>query len=198
MLCIELAVENVNDLNEKVATIVAENDIPYSVAFAVDNNDDAMVLEITDKSIVFNASIQKAHEISNLSIFQSGDEYSDYVSETAVAKLAEALKAIQTPVQLIKGNIQLIADVTDITTKKRASKIIRGAYHRQTKYLGGVKAGVGYFNEDVTINGETVEVFALVEKNKEGNLEVVLKPFDVKTLLNVDFDVLSAVKAQLA
>lgn len=198
MFYIEEASANIEALNEKVAEIVASAEIPYGFKFAVDTETDAMVLSINDSEVVFNANIARAHDISNLGIFKSGDEYDNIVCQATTEKIITALKAAQTPVQLIKANVPLIKDVTGVSTKKRASKLIRGSYHRQAKYLNGVKSGVGYYDETVNIEGEDVDVFALVAKAEDGEISLVLSPFDVKTLYNVNFDVVAAVKEQLA
>lgn len=198
MFYIEEAIANVDALNEKVVEILAANEIPFGFKFAVDADTDAVVLSINNDEVVFNASIVKAHDIADLGIFKSGDEYNDLICAEATDKLVASLKAVQTTTQLIKSNVALIKEVTGVSTKKRASKLIRGSYHRQAKYLGNVKAGIGYFEETVKINGEDTDVFALVSKAEDGALEVVLSPFDTKTLYNVDFDVIKAVKAQMA
>ena len=198
MFYIEEAIANVEALNEKVAAIIEENEIPYTFKFAVNADTDAIVLSVDNDVVVFNANIAKAHDIARLGIFSSGDEYNNLICKEATDKLVASLKAIPTTVQLIKGNVALIKEVTGVSTKKRASKLIRGSYHRQAKYLGTVKAGVGYFEETVKINGEDTEVFALVSKAEDGTLAVVLNPFDIKTLYNVEFDVIEAVKAQMA
>lgn len=195
---IEVAQENAEDLNEKIAEICAANEIPFTFSFAVVPDSDAIVLAVDNNSVQFNAKVASAHEIANLGIFQSGDSYYELVCKESTEKLINDLKAVQTTPQLIKSNIELIKDVTGVSTKKRASKLIRGSYHRQAKFLGGVKAGIGYFDETVKIGKEEVEVFALVEKAENGDLSVVLNPFDVKTLLNVDFDVIKEVKKALA
>lgn len=198
MFYIEQAMENVTELNAKVAEIIAENEIGYGFEFAVDTDTDAMVLAIDNNKVVFNASVSRAHAISTLGIFQGGDEYSNLVCKEATENLVAALKSVQTPVQLIKANVGLIKEVTGVSTKKRASKLIRGSYHRQAKFLNGVKEGVGYFEETVKINGEDVEVFALVQKAEDGTLSVVLNPFNMKDLFNVEYDVLADVKKALA
>lgn len=198
MYYIEQALENVKALNAKVAEVLETAGVDYSFKFDVDTETDAMVLSINDHEVVFNANIARAHDISNIGIFKDGDEYNDIVREASTEKLVTALKAVQTPVQLIKGNVALIKDVTGVSTKKRASKLIRDSYHRKAKYLGSTKAGVGYFDETVSINGEDVDVFAIVSKDENGEFAVVLSPFDVKTLYNVDFDVIAAVKEQIA
>lgn len=198
MFYIDEATQNVEALNAKIASIIEENEIPYSFSFAVDANSTAIVLSVNDNEVVFNASVPRAHDIASLPIFKSGDEYNDLICKEATDNLVEALKSIQTPVQLIKGGVDIIKEVTGVSTKKRASKLIRDSYHRQAKFLGKVKTGVGYYNETVNINGEDVEVFALVSKAEDGTIALVLSPFDVKTLSKVDYDVVEAVKAQLA
>lgn len=198
MFHINEATQNIEALNAKIAGIVEENEIPYTFSFAVDADSTAMVLSINDNEVVFNASIARAQDVASLAIFRGGDEYSDLICKEATDNLVAALKAVQTPVQLIKGNVALIKDVTGVATKKRASKLIRDSYHRQAKFLGKVKTGVGYYNETVNINGEDTDVFALVSKAEDGTIAVVLSPFDVKTLSKVDYDVVEAVKAQLA
>lgn len=189
----ELAVENVTALNERLAEICAAENIPHNFSFAV-VDDDAVVVSITDDMVVFNVSLNQAMCISELGIFQSGDEYRDLICSEAVAKLVASVKACQTTVQLIKGNVDIIKLVTGVSTKKRASKLIRGSYHRKAENLDKVKAGVGYYEADVKIDGADVKVFALVEKAEDGTLSVVLKPFDVATNFTVDYDVLAALK----
>ena len=61
------------------------------------------------------------------------------LSVQKLQKLVASLKAVQTPVQLIKGNVALIKEVTGVSTKKRASKLIRGSYHRRAKFLTVLK-----------------------------------------------------------
>lgn len=198
MFHIDEAMQNIEALNAKIAGIIEENEIPYSFSFVVDANSSATVLSVNDNEVVFNASITRAQDIASLAIFRDGSEYNNLIRQEATDNLVAALKSIQTPVQLIKGNVALIKEVTGVSTKKRASKLIRDSYHRQAKFLGKVKTGVGYFDETVKINGEDVEVFALVSKAEDGTIALVLSPFDVKTLYKVDYDVVEAVKAQLA
>lgn len=198
MFYIEVAMENVSELNSKLSEIITKNGIPYTFEFVVDASSDAMVLEVDNNKVVFNADIMKAQDISKCRILNEGDdEYAKLVHDKYIENLVVSLKAIQTPVQLIKGNIPLIKEVTGVSTKKRASKLIRESYHRQAKYLDNVKTGIGYYNEDVEIEGNKIEVFALVGKAEDGTLNVVLNPFNVKDLSTVNFDVIEAVKAQV-
>ena len=189
---IEVANENIEALNAKVEGICKDNEIPYTFAFALEPDNSAMVLSISDEKIVFNASNSAALDIPKMPLFAGGDEYYDLIGKEAEKSLIDSLKVTQTTTQLIKAKISVIDTITDVATKKRAVKLIRQAYHRQAKNLDSVKAGIGYFNEEVTIAGNPVEIFALVEKAEDGSKKVILKPFDVKTNLVVDYDVIAA------
>lgn len=189
----ELACENVDALNARLAEICEAEGIANNFKFAV-VDDDCVVVSITDDMVVFNADRNQAMSISDLGIFQSGDEYRDLICSEAVAKLVASVKACQTTVQLIKGNIDIVKMVTNSSTKKRASKLIRDSYHRKAENLDKVKAGVGYYEAEVKIDGEDAKIFSLVEKAEDGTLSVVLKPFNVATNFTVDYDVLAALK----
>ncbi len=195
MYYLDCAKENVDELNAKLEEICAENDIPYTFGFDVVADSDSFVLDITDDHVTFIADVSAAHDISTLGLFRGGDEYEDLVYNKTVTQLVDSLKALQTTAQLVKGNLKLVKTVSGVSTKKRANKLIRGSYHRQAKFLSKVKTGVGYFDETVTIDGNNVEVFALVNKAEDGTLSVVLSPFDVKTQFRVDYDVLAALEA---
>lgn len=190
----EVAKDNVAELNEKLDAIVEANNIPYTFRFAI-SDVKGMLVSIDDTGVVFNASVNEALGIASFGLMLSGDNYSDMVAKEAEEKVIDVLKTCQTPVQLVKSNFKLIKELTGISTKKHASKIIRGVYHRNAMYLSGVKTGVAYYNEVVKINGEDTEVFALVEKTEDGDIKCILAPFDESTLFNVDYDVVAAVKA---
>lgn len=193
MYYVEVANENIKELNDKIAGIIEENEIPYTVKFVVSDTATSIVSSITDTSLVLNASVTEAHKIAEQGLFYSGNEYNDMVAEKAAAQLADDLKAVQTPVQFLKSNSSLIKTVTGVSTKKRANKLIREVCHRKAENLDGVKQGIGYYTGDIDINGETVTVFALVEKAEDGTKSVILSPFDIKTLEKVDVDVLALI-----
>ena len=190
MFYLDMAHKNVTALNDKIAGIVEENEIPYSVVFVVSDTAKTIVSSITDNCLVLNASISEAHNIASLGLFYEGSEYNDMVAAEAAKKLADELKAVQTPVQFLKSNNDLIKKLTGVSTKKRANKLIREIHHRKVENLDAVKQGIGYFNAEVEVAGEQVEIFALVEKAEDGTKTVILSPFNVKTLEKVDYNVL--------
>ncbi len=189
----EMALENINALNARVAQICTEADIPQRIWFTL-SEDTNVINRINDKEIVFNADRNKALDIQSNSIFLAGDSYKDIICKEATDKLVSLLKTCETTPQILKGNIDLIKEVTGLVTKKRASKLIRETYHRNINALLKLRDGVGYYEEIVPIDGVDTKIFALIQKDAEsGEYNVVLKPFDEVSLFTVDFDVLNAI-----
>lgn len=187
---LEQANENIDILNYRLKEICEDNDIPFRFKFALTENS-STILSINNSMVTFGADLNRALNIASSGLFQCGNEYNDLISRYAYSELVNALKSCQTTTQLIKCNMQLIKDITGITTKKRANKLIRESYHRNAQYLDKVKQGIGYFEDTVIIDDEEVKVFALIEKDALGNYMVILNPFDTNTLFDVDVDVLS-------
>ncbi len=189
----EMALENINALNARVAQICTEANIPQRIWFTL-SDDTTVINSITDKEIIFNADRNKALDIQSNNIFLAGDSYKDIICKEATDKLVSLLKTCETTPQILKGNIDLIKEVTGLVTKKRASKLIRETYHRNVNALLKLREGIGYYEDIVEIDGVDTKVFALVRKDEEnGKYTVVLKPFDEVSLFNVDFDVLKSI-----
>ena len=195
LFLIEVANENVGILNEKIKEICKDFKIPYTFGFdIIPEAGVPYVTKITDNEVRYSVDILNAKYISELPLLQSGDRIKDLGQKDAQDDLVTTLYSIQTTPQLIKSKIDLIKQVTGVATKKHANKIIRECYHRNAKYLDSLKTGDAYFSNIVTIDGEEVNVFAIIHKDIDGTLSVLLHPFDIDTLFNVDFDVLAEIK----
>lgn len=193
MYYISAARDNIAEVNAYLKDLCEKNEIPYTVAFEASTDGD-YVVDIADDHITFGATLTGAFNASSLAEFQGGDGYLDLVKAEEEAKLIETLKSCQTPVQLIKAKVSMISKLTEANLRKRADRILRLTYHKQAIYFNQVNSGIGYYTDTVKVGGEEVQIFALLAKDKEGKITTVLKPFDVKTLLNVDYDVVKAVK----
>ena len=196
MYYISAARDNIDEVNAYLKDLCEKSEIPYTVAFEVSTDGD-YVVDIADDHITFGATLTGAFEAGSLAEFWGGDGYLDLVQAEEEAKLVETLKSCQTPVQLIKSKVNMVSKLTEANLRKRADRILRLTYHKQAIYFNQVKAGIGYYTDTVKVNGEEVRIFSLLSKDKEGNIEVVLTPFDIKTLLNVDYNVVKAVKKVL-
>lgn len=186
---IELAAANLVEVNTAVADICKENNIPFGIEFTLSDKD-TFVAEITNKKVVFTADLDSAFDVASFPIFRSGDAFEEAVREKSIAEFVEKVKACPNTVSLIKSHASLIDTLTGTKTKKRAERLIRKAYHRKAENLNAVKSGIGYYEA----KKNDTEIFALVEKAEDGTLSVVLNPFDIYTLVNVDYDVLADLK----
>lgn len=185
----EEAYANITAVNERLEEIYAENEITKKVLFGVDASA-GRVISIDNDVVVLNAEIEKALEASKIGVMVAGDEYSELVREEATKKFVDVMKTVSITPEIIKKNIDVVASLLDLRTKKHANKIIREGYHKQAKYLKDATSGVGYVSEKV---GEA-NVFALVVKNEAGDFEVVLNPFNADTLEPVDVNVVDLIK----
>lgn len=194
MLYIELAQDNLNALNAKVAEICAENELPLQFRFVMNEDVKGDVSEITDTCLTLNVTLDKAlNKVAELGIMcQDDDEYGETIRTEATSRLVESLKGYDITPQLLKADLAEISAMTSLPTKSKVSTVIRKAYHRNVVHLDKLKgAGIGYFNEDVQIGDDVVSVFALVSKDADGTKSIILHPFDVKSLMNVQYDVLA-------
>lgn len=109
------------------------------------------------------------------------------------AKFVDAVSGRTTP-QILKTKIALVEAMTGVTTVRRADKLIRMTYHRKADYVKGMKKdGIGYVEKTIKVDGEDIDIFALVQKTGD-ELSVALSPFNIKTSFSVDCDVLADLK----
>ena len=184
---------NLEEVNAFIEKICVEHNIPYTFGFALADSKEYVTYIDNDK-VIFNASLEAALEVSKQGLFQSGDDYFDLVREQQTEKLVEALSVTHTTTQLIKANVGIINTLIGYTTKKRADRLIRNTYHKKAEYFNKIKSGFGYYEKE---DGDTT-IFSILEKHEDGSITVALNPFDIKTLLTVDVDVVAEVKEILA
>jgi len=188
------ALENIQELNALIATVVAESNVSYSFEFTV-NGTEHVVESISDEKLVINLSTEAALSIPELGVFAGGDSYDDLIQEKSMKELETSIKTCETTTRLLCGDVKLIRDLTGIkgdftkvNSRKRVRTLIRKVYKRKVENLSAVKEGIGYVSNTVPMDGESVKVFALVEKTSDGQLRTVLSPFNTETLFKVDVD----------
>lgn len=186
---VEAAAQNISELNAVLEDIYETHEIHKKVYFAVELSR-KRVMNITDDTVTLNAEVDRACAISELGIMASGNEYSDLIHDEAVKAFVNVMATVSITPEILKKHINIVEQVCDIKTKKRADKIIRESYHRQAIYLKSQKDGVGYFRD--TVDG--VNVFSLLQLNESGEYEYVLSPFDTEKLVAVDVDVIGMLK----
>lgn len=184
----ELAQEVVDEVNAKLAEIKAEHpEITVDVSFAYsDAGDDDVIVSISDNAVKFAAPLAGILEATSVGMFQYGDNFADLCQKRDIDAYVEKMSAIQFAPQVIRANVPIVSKMLNVKLTRRTDKILRRTYHKKAQFLTKQKEGIGYFCE--TLEDETV-IFALVEK-KDDKYEVILSPFDAKTLEKVKVDVL--------
>lgn len=185
MCYIDMALENLREVNEKMLEFTADLNLPYTFAFVLDTTGgEAPVSYIDDITVRFNVPLENALDAGSVQIFNEAEGYMGYCTDLATDNFKKAISAVSTTVELIRSNIDaFIALVPGLKTRKRADKILRMTYHKKAEFLSGKKPAIGY----VELN----DTFALVERNGE-DYRVLLSPFSIKTLERVNMDVLTA------
>lgn len=182
-----IAGENITELNGILDSLFETEGVTAKFNFALS---DKYIVSITNDCVTFGVSADKAIEIGKCELLRGGNEFEDSCREKEVAKIISAVKAAGTTVKIIKAGIDIIAELTEFKSKKRADSLIRKSYSKKAQYIPA-KGGVGYIEKDIKIDGEDVSIFALVGKDADGNASVVLNPFNINTLFNVEYDVLA-------
>lgn len=188
---------NVQKLNERIATILEEEKIPFGLEFAVTNTS-GRIVAIDDKKVVLKAQIEEALKLATngllIEVGEDTDDYDKMVAEEARSEFVAIMRTIQITPEILKKKIDIVEKLADLHTKKHSNKLIREGYHKKVENLKNAKSGVGYFSQRVKIDGKDVDVFALLSRDDDGKYEVVLSPYDTDTNTAVDFDVVKAVQ----
>ena len=188
-----LVSENLVKVNDVIMQLTAEAGVEYGIrvvsALGADGN---KIKFISDDEIVFVADEERAFELDDIVVLLDGatDTVSEDMIQANYMQLVEELRTAQTTTQLVgmQGGL-LIAYVCDISKRIKPITLIKKVSSKNVFKLTSSKDTVAYYNKD--------KVFALIAQ-RGGMKEVILSPFDVDTLANVDVDVLAEVSAELA
>ena len=147
MTLLDMADNNITALNETVGNICDEAGAGVSFGFALSNN---YIADIDDNTVIFGISIEKALDISTLTIMKIVDDdfFRDYIIEEEKKKIASAVKGKTTP-QIVKAKLDIIETMTGIQTKTWAYNLIKDKYYTCFDILN--ESGVGYIYKKVNI-----------------------------------------------
>ena len=175
---IEQAQHNIAVLNQRLAEITDEDNLPIKVQFKVTDDTSALV-SITDKEVVLKADLSGAIDITTTPLGVTfDDDYSISIFNMARTEYARQIRALTLAPAIFKLKNPLFRKIACLNTRKRVDKIIRMAYHR--KFENTKNGEVGYYDKD--------GVFAIVE-NRDDTFVTVLSPFDVKTITRVNMTI---------
>lgn len=186
----ELININLARVNDVLLQATSEAGLDY-VARVVSplGNDGKKVASLSDDEVLFVADEDRVFNLDNIIVlFESA---TDLISEETIQdnyqNIVDELRTAQTTVQLvgIYGGM-LISHVADISKRVKPITLIKKVCTKNVFKLSGNKDSIAYYNKD--------NVFALLSR-VDGQLAVILSPFDTESLVKVDIDVLKEIEA---
>lgn len=135
---------NLSLLNDKMKSIIATTDFPYSISFSVGDG----ILDISDNYIVLGLSVEKILDIKNMGFFIEDE----YWSGAFIDKFISALKECNRPYDIVKIKSEILKDL-GIYNRKSVVNLIRKFVNRSANH---VRVGVGYLDDG--------DYFGIVEK----------------------------------
>lgn len=179
--------KNIAEVNELLAGMCEKAGVGYTISLVSPLNQGNKKLSyISDDEIVFVADRDRIFAVQDIMVFQSE---SSLVSaediEKAKIPLVDEISANQTAVQLVASHGgSLVKYLCDVSSLVKPMTFIRKVASKNVEKLLGSKDTLAYYEK----NG----VFAIVERSN-GDISLVLKPFDVQTLEPSDVDVLKEI-----
>lgn len=180
---------NLVRVNEVLAQAVKDAGVGYEIKVVTPmGNKGKKVALMTDNEIHFVADEDNVFALDDILVLHQVEEFvTEEMIQDAFKKEVDAIAEAQTTEQLVeKQGGMLVRYVCDISKLVKPMTIIKKITNKNVENIRGNKDAIVYYNKD--------GVFALLAK-RDGQLEVILSPFDVKTLRKVDLDVLKAVNA---
>lgn len=181
-----MADENLAVVNGVISEIVEKAGVDYTVSVVSGLGRNGRKVDyISDDEVVFVANDDRVFMLNDiLAVAEPSEVLSEEAIEDAIAKEAENIMSAQTVEQLVeKHGGYIISYLADINSQVRHMTLIKKVCSKNVSSLRGNKDSMAYFSEG--------DVYAIVAR-RDGQFEVVLSPFNIKTLRKEqDFDLLS-------
>lgn len=179
--------ENLEVVNDVLEQAVEKAGISYKVKIVSPmGNYGKKIAFMSDDEIHFVADSERVFELDDILVLRDADDIiTDEMIMSAFNNEVEAIAEAQTPEQLVdKRGGMLVKYVCDIRKSDRPMTMIKKVTNKNAMSKRGNKDAIMYFKDG--------DVFSLVAR-RDGNMEVLLSPFDIKTFRKVDFDVLEKI-----
>lgn len=167
--------ENLDELNAVVSEIIEEEELGYSLKFALGEG----ILDATDDSVVVGLTSDVVDNLSELPLF---DEALETRRERYRERLVDVLKEVVRPYDIVHVNSP-VTKALGIYSRKTTHKMLRNFVSRKADQI---RVGTGYFESD--------KVFALV--NKVAVTEAEAKDLEAQGIHIVDNVKPSAIEAE--
>lgn len=187
LLVSDMVEKNLAKVNEVLERATKEAGVGYTVSLVSSLGVEGKKLTyISDDSVVFVADNERALDIDEFTILkEASDEYPQELINSCFEALVKEIAECQTTEQLVANQGALIRCLVNVSKNTLAITLIKKVCSKNVKNITGNKDTFAYYKED--------DVYALLAR-RGGEFEVVLSPFNVKTLRKVDVDVLEKIK----
>lgn len=182
-----LAELNLAEVNELLEDAAKQVELPYKVSFtSAIGGTNKKIAEISDEEVIFYADDERVFELEDLLALKEPD---DIITEDEIAdaklQVMKSLEGAQTPEQLVeaRGGI-FVGHIANINKNMKPAIMIKKVCNLNAENINTDKDLTAYYLKD--------NVFALVAQ-RDGQLEVLLSPFDLDTFHKVDVDVLAEI-----
>lgn len=182
--------ENIEGVNDLLSEITEMAGVGYKVKVVSPlNRQGRKIAYISDDEVEFVVDLENIFDVEDILVFQQAE--GEFITEERIAEakkaLADELGLIQTTVKLVDAHGgSLLKFLCNIGTQVKAMSLIRKVNPKNVERLRGGNDTLAYYEND--------GVYAIVSR-QDGKYDIVLKPFDMKTLEPVDVDVLSKIGA---
>lgn len=179
--------QNLVKVNEVLAGAAKEANLPYTIKVVTPmNNEGKKIAMMTDTEIQFVADEDRVFSLEDILVLQEeGNLITEEMLKDAFKHEVECIEVAQTPEQLVEQyGGSLVTYVCDISTLVKPMTYIKKITNKNVENHRGNKDAILYYAKE--------NVFALIAK-RDGNLELILSPFDTTTLRKVDVDVMGAI-----
>lgn len=182
----QMAEANIAEVNKMLEDLVKRAGVNYSISFvSALSQGDKVIASLTDDEVVFVADEDRVFELEDIVLLM---EENILVSAERIEEIKEReatnLSTAQTTVQLVsKWGTPFIQYLANISKQVKPFNIIKKVVTKDVTKLRGDKDAVGFYQDG--------DIYALVAK-RDGNMEVILSPFDIKNYDPVDTDVLKS------
>ena len=179
---------NLTRVNEIFVDACKDAGVSYKVEVVSPlNMEGKKIAYMADDEIQFIADEDRVFDMDELLILKNPEEeevFTEDMIQAAYKGLVADFESCQTVEQLVANPSSLLKYIVGMNGYTKPMTLIKKVCSKNVRKLTGNKDTLAYYNED--------GVFALLAK-RDGNLEVILSPFNTDTFRKVDMDVLSAV-----
>lgn len=188
---------NIDRINESFEQIISQAGVGYTVSFVDSSPNEKAVQFIDDNSLVLRVSREKvlSPEVAGIYLFLHEDEYETVGNPEVIAKnvekdrktVADEVNAYATTPQFLAAKIKLISLLSDIAYFKTQTLIAKSTHST----LRSLRNTHNETNIRFVVKNDKA---AGIAERVDGVLAMSLAPYDLKTYLPSDEDLLSGVR----